>query len=84
MPPLMLRQIVEQLGGEAVGEVKEPLTRVATLDSAGPRHIAFLANPAVLILDGLARFLQRLAAWTRQLSGALAQKLPVQMVFGFC
>jgi UDP-3-O-[3-hydroxymyristoyl] glucosamine N-acyltransferase len=45
MPPLMLRQIVEQLGGEAIGEVKEPLTGVATLDSAGPRQIAFLANP---------------------------------------
>src|SRR5947207_7175849 len=45
MPPLMLRQIVEQLGGEAIGEVKEPLIGVATLDSAGPREIAFLANP---------------------------------------
>jgi|KBSSwiStaDraftv2_1062776.scaffolds.fasta_scaffold548893_2 UDP-3-O-[3-hydroxymyristoyl] glucosamine N-acyltransferase len=42
---LTLRQIVEQLGGEAVGEVVEPLTGVATLDSAGPRQIAFLANP---------------------------------------
>jgi len=42
---LTLREIVERLGGEAVGEVKEPLTGVASLDSAGPRHIAFLANP---------------------------------------
>jgi UDP-3-O-[3-hydroxymyristoyl] glucosamine N-acyltransferase len=40
-----LRQIVEHLGGEAVGEVSEPLTGVSTLDSAGPRQIAFLANP---------------------------------------
>jgi UDP-3-O-[3-hydroxymyristoyl] glucosamine N-acyltransferase len=28
-----------------VGEVASPLTGVATLDSAGPREIAFLANP---------------------------------------
>jgi UDP-3-O-[3-hydroxymyristoyl] glucosamine N-acyltransferase len=28
-----------------VGEVSTPLTGVATLDSAGPREIAFLANP---------------------------------------
>ena len=42
---LTLRQIVERLGGEAVGEVAEALTGVATLDSAGPREIAFLANP---------------------------------------
>jgi hypothetical protein len=33
---LTLREIVERLGGEAVGEVKEPLTGVASLDSAGP------------------------------------------------
>ncbi|HUL96061.1 MAG TPA: UDP-3-O-(3-hydroxymyristoyl)glucosamine N-acyltransferase [Usitatibacter sp.] len=42
---LTLRQIVERLGGEAVGEVGAPLTGVATLDSAGPGEIAFLANP---------------------------------------
>ncbi|HEX6634707.1 MAG TPA: UDP-3-O-(3-hydroxymyristoyl)glucosamine N-acyltransferase [Usitatibacter sp.] len=42
---LTLRQIVERLGGEAVGEPAAPLTGVATLDSAGPREIAFLANP---------------------------------------
>jgi UDP-3-O-[3-hydroxymyristoyl] glucosamine N-acyltransferase len=42
---LTLREIVERLGGEAVGEVKEPITGVSTLDSAGPRQIAFLANP---------------------------------------
>jgi len=42
---LTLRQIVERLGGEAVGEVATPLTGVATLDSAGPADIAFLANP---------------------------------------
>jgi UDP-3-O-[3-hydroxymyristoyl] glucosamine N-acyltransferase len=42
---LTLREIVARLGGEAVGEVGAPLTGVATLDSAGPRDIAFLANP---------------------------------------
>ena len=44
-PSLTLREIVARLGGEAVGEVSAPLTGVATLDSAGPHHIAFLANP---------------------------------------
>ena len=42
---LTLREIVARLGGEAVGEVSVPLTGVATLDSAGPAQIAFLANP---------------------------------------
>ncbi|HSN21538.1 MAG TPA: UDP-3-O-(3-hydroxymyristoyl)glucosamine N-acyltransferase [Usitatibacter sp.] len=42
---LTLRDIVGRLGGEAVGEAAAPLTGVATLDSAGPRDIAFLANP---------------------------------------
>ena len=42
---LTLREIVARLGGEAVGEVATPLTGVATLDSAGPHQIAFLANP---------------------------------------
>ncbi|HEX3098931.1 MAG TPA: UDP-3-O-(3-hydroxymyristoyl)glucosamine N-acyltransferase [Usitatibacter sp.] len=45
MASLTLREIVARLGGEAVGEVAAPLTGVATLDSAGPRDIAFLANP---------------------------------------
>jgi UDP-3-O-[3-hydroxymyristoyl] glucosamine N-acyltransferase len=40
-----LADIVAKLGGEAVGEVSAPLTGVATLDSAGPGQIAFLANP---------------------------------------
>ncbi|HUP97468.1 MAG TPA: UDP-3-O-(3-hydroxymyristoyl)glucosamine N-acyltransferase [Usitatibacter sp.] len=42
---LTLAQITERLGGEAVGEVTQPLTGVSTLDSAGPTQIAFLANP---------------------------------------
>ncbi|HUP28755.1 MAG TPA: UDP-3-O-(3-hydroxymyristoyl)glucosamine N-acyltransferase [Usitatibacter sp.] len=42
---LTLRQIVERLGGEALGDADRPLTGVGTLDSAGPEHITFLANP---------------------------------------
>ena len=45
MAGLTLKEIVARLGGEAVGEVASPLTGVATLDSAGPGDIAFLANP---------------------------------------
>jgi UDP-3-O-[3-hydroxymyristoyl] glucosamine N-acyltransferase len=44
-PAFYLREIVSRLGGEAVGEVAAPVTGVATLDSAGPSDIAFLANP---------------------------------------
>jgi len=44
-PSHTLREIVARLGGEAVGEPPAPLTGVATLDSAGPADIAFLANP---------------------------------------
>ena len=42
---MKLADIVAKLGGEAVGEVSSPITGVATLDSAGPGQIAFLANP---------------------------------------
>ena len=42
---LTLREIVERLGGEAVGEAAAPLTGVATLDSARPGEITFLSNP---------------------------------------
>ena len=44
-PALTLREIVARLGGEALGEVAAPLTGVATLESAGPADITFLANP---------------------------------------
>jgi UDP-3-O-[3-hydroxymyristoyl] glucosamine N-acyltransferase len=44
-PVLTLRDIVARLGGEAVGEPAGPLTGVATLESAGPTQITFLANP---------------------------------------
>jgi len=40
-----LKEIVAKLGGEAVGDSGAALTGVATLDSAGPGEIAFLANP---------------------------------------
>jgi len=43
--PLTLSEIVAKLGGEAVGDSGAALTGVATLDSAGPTEIAFLANP---------------------------------------
>ena len=42
---LTLGEIVAQLGGEGVGDQGVRLPGVATLDSAGPGHIAFLANP---------------------------------------
>jgi len=42
---LTLRDIVSKLGGEAVGDPDTKLTGVATLDSAGPGDVAFLANP---------------------------------------
>jgi UDP-3-O-[3-hydroxymyristoyl] glucosamine N-acyltransferase len=44
-PAFTLREIVQRLGGQAVGEAREPLTGVAPLDTAGPAQIAFLANP---------------------------------------
>lgn len=44
-PHFTLAQIVSRLGGEAVGEVGAPLTGVATIDSAGPSDLTFLANP---------------------------------------
>src|SRR5690349_22096267 len=43
--PLTLKDIVAKLGGEVVGDPATPLSGVATLDSAGPGDIAFLANP---------------------------------------
>jgi UDP-3-O-[3-hydroxymyristoyl] glucosamine N-acyltransferase len=44
-PALTLRDIVARLGGEALGDAGTQVTGVATLDSAGPGQIAFLANP---------------------------------------
>ena len=39
-----LAQIVERFGGEIVGDPKTPISQVATLESAGPEHISFLAH----------------------------------------
>jgi UDP-3-O-[3-hydroxymyristoyl] glucosamine N-acyltransferase len=44
-PALTLGEIVARLGGEAVGDAGTRISGVATLDSAGPGDIAFLANP---------------------------------------
>ena len=39
-----LREIVAELGGEAVGESAQRLSGIATIESAGPTQLAFLAN----------------------------------------
>jgi len=39
-----LREIVAELGGEAVGEAAQRLSGVATIESAGPTQLVFLAN----------------------------------------
>ena len=40
----MLAEIVERLGGELVGDPGVAIRQVATLESAGPGDIAFLAQ----------------------------------------
>ena len=42
---MYLRDLQTKLGGETVGEVKQPLAGVGTIDSAKPTEITFLANP---------------------------------------
>ncbi len=42
---MYLRDLQEKLGGEAVGEVSEPLTGVGTIRAASSGQITFLANP---------------------------------------
>ncbi|MFN7222090.1 MAG: LpxD N-terminal domain-containing protein, partial [Burkholderiales bacterium] len=42
---MFLRDLVQQFGGEAIGELAAPLTGVGTLERAGAAQIAFLANP---------------------------------------
>jgi UDP-3-O-[3-hydroxymyristoyl] glucosamine N-acyltransferase len=39
-----LAQIVERFGGEILGDAQTPVVQVATLESAGARHISFLAH----------------------------------------
>ena len=38
-------EIVQRLGGDCVGDAALAIDRIATLEAAGPSHIAFLANP---------------------------------------
>ncbi len=45
MPDVALREIVEQLGGELIGDAAQRIDRIQALDDAGPSAIAFLANP---------------------------------------
>jgi UDP-3-O-[3-hydroxymyristoyl] glucosamine N-acyltransferase len=39
-----LAEIVERFGGEVIGNPQTAISQVATLESAGPQHIAFLAH----------------------------------------
>ena len=38
-------EIVARLSGNCVGDASLMVDRIATLEAAGPSHIAFLANP---------------------------------------
>jgi UDP-3-O-[3-hydroxymyristoyl] glucosamine N-acyltransferase len=42
---MYLRDLQKKLGGEAVGEVVQPLAGVGTISSANPTQITFLSNP---------------------------------------
>ncbi len=42
---LALAELVAKLGGELAGDADYRIVQVATLSSAGPEHISFLANP---------------------------------------
>lgn len=42
---MLLRDLISKLGGEAVGEVSQPLTGVGTIEHAAANRITFLANP---------------------------------------
>ncbi|MGZ5141578.1 MAG: LpxD N-terminal domain-containing protein, partial [Burkholderiales bacterium] len=43
-----LRELVARFGGEVIGDPEVRVSRVATLENAGPEAIAFLANPRYL------------------------------------
>lgn len=47
-PDYSLRDLVERFGGEIIGDPDVRVTRVATLENAGPATIAFLANERYL------------------------------------
>src|SRR5258706_3033203 len=42
---MFLRDLIHKLGGEAVGEVDQPVHSVGNIDNADARQITFLANP---------------------------------------
>ncbi len=42
---MFLRDLISTLGGEAIGEVQQPLAGVGTIEGAGQTQITFLANP---------------------------------------
>ncbi|MES2562786.1 MAG: UDP-3-O-(3-hydroxymyristoyl)glucosamine N-acyltransferase [Pseudomonadota bacterium] len=50
-----LREIVQLLGGEIIGDAEVRVQRMATLDNAGPDAITFLANPRYLSQLGQTR-----------------------------
>lgn len=45
MGEVLLRDIIERLGGELIGDSATPIESIEPLESAGPAAIAFLSNP---------------------------------------
>jgi len=45
MGEVLLRDIIERLGGELIGDPATPIASIEPLESAGPAAIAFLSNP---------------------------------------
>jgi len=45
MGEVLLRDIIERLGGELIGDPATPIGSIEPLESAGPTAIAFLSNP---------------------------------------
>jgi len=44
MGEVLLRDIIERLGGELIGDPALPIAAIEPLESAGPGAIAFLSN----------------------------------------
>jgi len=45
MGEVLLRDIIERLGGELIGDPATPIESIEPIESAGPTAIAFLSNP---------------------------------------
>ena len=45
MSEVLLRDIIERLGGELIGDPATRIGSIEPLESAGPAAIAFLSNP---------------------------------------